>query len=246
MTRRFLASPLRLALAALAAAALCGSTATASILIPTSLGNGADSMLARDESGNGGPFSGDNTLGGGTNMQVRSGDATGRNRLGIVRFAPPSLAVVNPAGARIDFHETGNNGRAITVYGLNDGDVGEGWDEATITYNTAPGISFNNSAAPLLTTDFDPARLTNLGTLMTTASTDEVVSFSGAAMEAFIAADTNSLLTFYLYQPGSNGNVVFTTKEGGRAPALVLVPAPTAGLLLGLAGVALAAVRRRR
>jgi hypothetical protein len=244
MRRLYSAGLVAPALTALLATNLLSTAQGAAI--PTSLGSGADSMLARDDStGAGGPYSGDNMLGGGTSMQIRSGDATNRNRLGIVRFDISSVASVTTAGANIQFTETGNNGRAITVYGLNDGDAGENWDEASITYNTAPGISFNNSMAPALSTDFDPARTTNLGTFNTTSSTNEVVTFSGAALEAFIAADTNDLLTFYLYQNNLNGAIGITTKEGGAAPVLTLVPEPATALLGGLAGLVLVGARRR-
>jgi hypothetical protein len=216
------------------------------VVIPTSLGSGADSMLARDDGTNGGPFTGDEILGAGTGIQVRANDGTGRNRLGIFRFDTSSLSSVISTDAQLMFHETGNNGRDVTVYGLNDGDAGENWDEAAITYNTAPGISFNNSGAPMLATDFDGARLTTLGTFATTGATDETLSFGGAALETFIDADNDGLLTFYLYQDGGNGNLVFTTKEGGTAPTLNLIPEPASVLLLALASTALAAIRRRR
>jgi hypothetical protein len=244
MTRRIIAGCVMPALCAVAVATLLVQSIEAAT-IPTSEGSGADSMLARDDSGNGGPFTGDEMLGGGSSMQIRAGDGTNRNRLGILRFDVSGLSSVNSTDANITFRETGNNGRPIIVYGLNDGDAGESWAEATITYNTAPAISFNNSAAPALSTDFDGGRVTNLGTFTTTGSTDEIITFATAALEAFIDDDTNGLLTFYFYQDNQNGNIVVTTKEGGRAPTLNLIPEPASALLLSVLGLSLAAFRRR-
>jgi hypothetical protein len=151
----------------------------AAVIRPNTFGSGADAPLANDSLIAGTTASGAS----GQNMEIRAGDtATSRNRLGIVRF---DLAEISGdfTGAAISLYETGNNSRAVTVFGLIDGDTGEGWDEATISYNTAPAISLNEGPPP--STTFDTLRTFNLGTFNTTGSTGEILSFGGATLESF-------------------------------------------------------------
>ena len=78
----------------------------------------------------------------------------------------------------------------ILVYALNDGDVGEEWDEYSITYNNAPGNVLDAN-------EFDMERYTYLGSFAYPAADDPgtVYSFSNAALQQAVNADTDGQLT---------------------------------------------------
>jgi len=219
-------------------------------MLQNNFGLGADAGLGSDSG-----FSDTGAFGtSGTTMEVRANDtATSRNRLGILRFDLTDITG-DVSGASVTLYETGNNSRTVSVYGLVDGDAGESWDEATISYSTAPAISAITGTSGAPATAFDAARTVLLGTFNTTASTTENLTFSGAALDAFLAADTNDLVTLYFYRDGG-GAVTLRTKEFnytgtiGAPPTLTLpnaeVPEPAALSLLGMGALALSARRRR-
>jgi hypothetical protein len=231
-----------------AAMLLPAASGSAAVLRMINFGSGADSALGNDAA-----FSGDATNGGASGgMELRANDtATNRNRLAILRFDLAGIAG-DKTGAQLQVTETGNNSRTVTVYGLVDGDPGESWAEASITYNTAPAISLVPGPPP--STAFDSLRTVNLGTFGTTGSTSERLTFASAALDSFIAADTNGVVTFYLYLNGG-GAVTVRPKESTAAdanpnPAALnfpnAVPEPASLALAVLGTAALATVRRRR
>lgn len=134
------------------------------------------------------------------------------------------------------FTKTGSNTTSVNIYGLLDGHAGEGWEESVLTYGNAPGIDTATSSASgiVLRTDqtvflgnvgFGPGQLN--------------VTLTGSALDSFVAADTNHLLTLIVL-PTADRGAFFRTKEFGTAPSLTLpnasaVPEPTlAGGLLFL------------
>jgi len=135
----------------------------------------------------------------------------------------------------------------IQVFGLNDGNAGENWDESTTTWNTAPANNTANNGVI-------GAQTTFLGgfTIPGTANVGDVFNFTSAAFEQFLKDDADGLVTFIIRRNGGSGsnNLSFASKEntGLTGPLLNVelpaVPEPaTAGLsLLGLAVLA----RRRR
>jgi hypothetical protein len=203
------------------------SRVEASVVVPNTFGQGADAALGNDSG-----FSSTSTTGGTSgSMEIRAGDTgTSRNRLGIVRW-DLSGVVGDRSGAIMRIFETGNNSRTVSVFGLNDGDAGETWSEASINYATAPAISLN--AGPPPATSFDSTRTTLLGTFGTTGSTAETLSFSSAALDSFLAADTNNLVTLYFYRDGG-GTVLLRTKE---SDPLVVDDVPTLELPNAVAAI---------
>ena len=233
------------------AAAFAGTrSAPAAVMLQNNVGLGADAPLGSDAG-----FSETGAFGSsGTSMEIRANDtATSRNRLGILRFDLSEVSG-DMSGASVTLYETGNNSRTVTVYGLLDGDAGESWDESTISYSTAPAISAITGTSGAPATAFDAARTVLLGTFGTTGSTTENLTFSSAELDAFLAADTNDLVTLYFYRDGG-GAVTLRTKEFnytgtiGAPPTLTMpnaeVPEPAALSLLGLAAMGLSARRRR-
>lgn len=209
-------SRLLLGLVAFAITTNLSTRSAVGLVVPNTFGQGADAGIGNDSA-----FAG-TALGGAANAaEIRSNDtATNRNRLGLFRF-DISQASGNLSGAIVKFYETGNNSRTVTVYGLNDGDTGEAWEEATITYDNAPGISLISGTTPA--TAFDPSRTTLLGTFNTTASAAENLQFSSPELDTFIAADTNGLVSLYLYRDGGGG-VVVRTKEFNYTGTVGAVP----------------------
>ena len=142
------------------------------------------------------------------------------------------------------------NDWSFAVYGLNDGDAGEGWGESTITWNNAPQNDTTNGNGVL-------ANTTALGTFSIVGRTG-TVDFSNTAVRDFVAASSlNDQVTFIVVrdtlQPSGTVNYVHAaassehTSVGG--PSLNLTPAipepSSLGLmLLGLVGLRL--VRRGR
>ncbi|MEQ8848682.1 DNRLRE domain-containing protein [Botrimarina sp.] len=147
----------------------------------------------------------------------------------------------------------------LKLYGLNESDPDETlWDEETVTYNNAPGLipdgvdptaELGGGASFDEIQDLDVANLTLLVASQPYGPQEinEPYSFSSAALDAFLNADTNGEVTFLILRANesTSGNQArFWPKESGPGATLTFVPEPgTAGLVL-LAG--LAAVRRSR
>ena len=82
----------------------------------------------------------------------------------------------------------------FAVYGLNDGDAGEGWSETGITWANAP----QNAAGGAL-----GANVTLLGSFTVLDILPASVTVSGADLVSFFGADTDDLVTFIIvYEAG--------------------------------------------
>ena len=140
---------------------------------------------------------------------------------------------------------------AILVFALNDGDVGEGWGEYTITYNNAPG---NVLADPYLVDA--PARYTYLGALDYNANgpVGEVLTLSSAALLNAVNNDTDNSLTLAFTKRGFDPEetALFASRENPfyQGGTLVLtgvtVPEPSTVCLLCTGVVGLLAYARRK
>ena len=138
---------------------------------------------------------------------------------------------------------TGDEDLFLNVYALNDGDVGEGWDEMTITWNNCPANPLDDPLADppvVATNDYDPARTTLVGSAAYNSddAAGTVVEISTAALLAAVNADTDGQLSLLLTQsPEAGYSVGWATKEHATyaGPTLILtpVPEPTTLCLLG-------------
>ena len=141
----------------------CSRSALSQVDIDTRVGSGADSEIANDDPTFGAAFA-DDTQGtlqpDSMNIRFLNDFAARRNRAALMRFDIAGVSG-DVSGAGITVHSV-QQSRRLEVYGLldtNDDGI-EDWDESTITYNTAPGIT--NLGSDVLTGVVDPARYTFL------------------------------------------------------------------------------------
>lgn len=246
-------------LAALAGGAWMGSSADAAVVISTADGNGADALLQNDSQDAGtGPAVVRSDI---DTFTIRNLD-NARVKIGIVRF-DLSGATGDLTGATLSLDIVFNNGnrnRTINVYGLIDDAINDAWDEATISYSTAPGFIYTDpdpgttDLEPTNDYTIDPAEMTLLGTFetgTTTPPTTVTTLTSALNLDAFLANDTNGLVTFAFIFGGSDSNVTYeiATKEHATAlaPRLILpnaIPEPASLALASLGGLALLSRRR--
>ena len=187
----------------------------------------ADGMFGADAYVQGGG-SADNNYGTGTTIVLkdRPGSTTPNEytRKGYVRFDLSRLGAMTPLAATLELKIANNDSGGgnptpynftVNVYGLDDGDAGEGWGESTITWNNAPA---NDTGS---TTNIF-ANAAHLGTFPVTSSDGDntVVTFSNAALTAFISADTDELLTLILVRESASGsaNLTFHSHNSGNTP----------------------------
>jgi len=141
----------------------------------------------------------------------------------------------------------GSSSNTLDLYGINESDPDEAtWDEMTVTYNNAPGL-IPDGADPTAETglgntyddirDLDTANLTLLvddqgyGPQVL----NDPYTFSSAALDAFINADTNGEVSFLIVrsnESGSGNQARFWNSESGPGATLSAVPEPSTMLLL--------------
>ncbi len=194
-------------------------------LLSTAAGNGADTYLTNDT------FSTASLPGvaHGTENGLESRTNTGvRMRLTMLRFDVSNLAG-DLSNTILRLFVTGApRTRDLTVYGLADGADGEAWDEATTSYNTAPGLV----AADLdQIGQFvrDPKVLRRIGVFRVTQDLTGLTLSNPAQLDlkSFIEADTDGLITLVIHATDDNHTFNFAAKESAaadpaRAPALVV------------------------
>jgi len=220
-------------------------------VIDTSDGVGADTYVQILSGGDGGNFGSD------TVMRTKATDASGElYRKAYMRFDLSALGLLpgerEIIDATLDLVVDGadSTGLTFSVFGLQDGDAGEGWGEGTITYASAPA---NTSLAANDNNLLSNATLLGSFSGSTSGST---VSLAGPELAAFIDEDTDSRATLIITRdfidPVFAGPIHdFRTKEftGSFAPTLTItsaeVPEPSAAALLPLGMVVLWRRRRR-
>ncbi len=200
-----------------------------------------------------------NNFGAETALLIKWNGLNASNRKLYVRFDLTGVnkALLNGATFQMtslwgsESSQAGQTGNLFAqVSALNDLDLGESWDESTITYNNAPA---NDPGV----NDFDPLRTTDLGTIgpyfrSSTTVPGMVFSFSSQALLDAVQDDTNNILTLLMVQTPPNGfSSQWAARDHGtfEGPTLILtmVPEPQAIALVGtgLAGL-LACARRKR
>ena len=140
----------------------------------------------------------------------------------------------------------------INFRGVNEGEANENWSEATITASAAPGIVWDGL---FLTTmeDTGSTMTTLLGSKALAQLGEAAVwTFSSPALVDFLNADTDGMVNIVMnHAAGADKRQIASNNHASyAAPTLLLevdpavvVPEPAG---LGLIGLALLAVRRKR
>jgi hypothetical protein len=244
----------RLLLAGVVIAGMSAASATAAIIVTTADGTGADTMLQNDSQDAG---TGPDVVRGAIDFMKSRYVAASRVKIPYFRF---DLSGVRGdlSGATLSLQTIFNNGnrvRALDVYGLIDDDVDDAWSEATTSYSNAPGFIYTDpdpvtaGNQPSNNFTINPAEMTFLGTITTPGGLGVMTSTTAALnLDAFLAADTNKLVTLAFTRTVSDSNVDynFATKENVTAgvifPSLNLpnalpIPEPAAVTLVLTAAV---------
>jgi hypothetical protein len=136
--------------------------------------------------------------------------------------------------------------RTLSLWAINDGAADDvAWDETTVNYSNAPGmIPDGVTVANEITAgntdidihDLDPAQVTALVLDQPYGPQVEAgaYSFSGAALDAALNADTNGIVTFLITRDtNTSGNQArFMTKEAATFSSGAAVPSGGAGARL--------------
>ena len=194
----------------------------AAVTVRTVTGNGADTLIV-------GSTSADTNHGNNPTLLLKNvSPVNAYTRKEYLRFDPAGLGEISAASLDL-LVDTNNNGKAgfpssfkVAPCGLNDSTAVENWREGSITWNNAPG-NINSGGF------FASATAAFLGTLAITTSDvgGDTVSFSSSALLAFLAADTDYLVTIMLARTDTRvgENLAFLSKEafdGTKAPSLTL------------------------
>jgi len=184
----------------------------ASIIISTADGRGADAGLSESEGS--GPGGGSGT---GNRMYTRFNDKD-RHETSWLRFdlaTIPDLDEVLGASLNVTKWRSGEPNQMIEVFALNDDAPGQLWDEATVTYATAPGVDpdWRRDTRDLVS----PGELTYIGRVRNPTSEGSVWRFDLPGLLDFLNADTDGVVTLLLEsdQDAGDGNAfkTFATKE---------------------------------
>jgi hypothetical protein len=177
------------------------STVTmAEMIITTATGRGADGGITNDGSTGGGPA----VVGGAaTTAAIRHYD-TVRAKAMIVRFDVRAVGGdISGATLSVTTTSTANRARTMNIYLLNDDSL-DNWDEATLSYNTAPGIIHEGETGYALNyINMDMTKWTLIGTMPFAAAPS---LNTGSIDPTFIANDKNGLLTLLLFTSTSDSS----------------------------------------
>ncbi len=175
------------------------STSMAEYAVTTADGSGADGGVSNDSNKTA------TWVGGAVaDTEIRRYD-TVRTKAAIVRFDLGSGIGGDSSGATLSITEiSGNRGRTMNVYGLKDG-PNDFWDEATISYATAPGLLNPDNSAYIT---IDPNEWALVGTMDFVDNRGDglPVVITGLVDPTFLASDTNGAVSFLLYTSGSDNS----------------------------------------
>lgn len=203
-------------------------------------------------------------------MNARTDQDTPDNDLCLLRFDLTGWSVPS-SGSELNlywYRDDTSTGKTLSLYGLKETDPNEtNWSESTVTYAIAPGLipdgqdTVTEFGLGHTTDDIQDLDIANLSLLVADQAygpqvEGQLYTFNGAALDAFLNADTNGEVTFLILRnlDPSGNQARFTTREattfysGAAVPpggaGAYLIPEPATVILLGLGS--LIAVRRRK
>jgi pectate lyase len=209
---------------------------TVSHTVRTSFGSGADAFVT--ENGGAGATSGGNGTGG----TLDTAFVNGLNQALVMRFDLSEIVPGSLTSARLDLTAASaiNGTRDFMVYALEQDNAAWNWNEATVQFAGAPGLSFDSNSGTLgINNSFtstshpeNPGVLT-LGqvTLTTNVAAGETVSLTNPNLAAFLNlaayyqdAASADVVTLILQQINNAPVASFLSKEGDAqlAPRLVV------------------------
>ncbi len=168
----------------------------------------------------------DQNAGGGSGMAIRDIDV--RRRVSFVSYDVSQLKASGQLVGDVSFSNYGHDSGTILVYGVIE--ELDNIDEATITWNTAPGVQ-NNPTPPLGSpVALDYADLTDqLMSFVAPARGIRTSTETSQALADFINNDTDGVITFLFAPPAGQNNGILRTKEMGADGGTLLQ-----GSLVGL------------
>ncbi|MEO0055804.1 MAG: hypothetical protein RLZZ50_1751, partial [Verrucomicrobiota bacterium] len=130
----------------------------------------------------------------------------GSDRIGYLRFSTAApYAVVDGASLFITINNYAGDGTTpftFEIFGLPDGHPDESLNETSLTFNTA------TNATTSMPGSLNPAGLVSLGTFTPSVTSGGTrVEFTSQALRDFIAASTNSELTFIIWRQTANAGL---------------------------------------
>jgi rhamnogalacturonan endolyase len=199
---------------------LLSTAAIARVEITTAYGNGADTCISNDGNKS-------HTYVGGSSSSAETRHYDGvRAKAAVYRFDISEVkGDLSGAYITLDLFSA-TRSRTMNLYALADCE-GDAWNEASANYGNFPGMAEPYDDGYL---HYDEAMYSVAGTIATVAGTDWNVLTTVTSTEldsAVFAADTNGLVTFLIYQEGSDSaaDSYFITKEatneGAVLPTLV-------------------------
>ncbi|MGD8786508.1 MAG: DNRLRE domain-containing protein [Phycisphaerales bacterium] len=207
---------------------LCWVCTLNATIVTTVDGNGADTFVTNDETNDNNSIMGTEQT-----LEIRNHEGT-QQRIGYLRFDISSVEVDDDhyfggdlTGATLTLNVTGTQEKFVSVYGLVDG-ANDLWDEATLSYNTAPGVITNppiGRPVPSGSYRLDNALLQKLGQIRLGTNGLYSSDTNTLNMDSFLAQDTNKLITIIIVNEQSDpeANWLITTKESSTpelAPSL--------------------------
>ncbi|MEN6309258.1 MAG: LamG-like jellyroll fold domain-containing protein [Anaerohalosphaeraceae bacterium] len=189
----------------------------AQLIVTTATGSGADGGISND--GNQGP----NVVLNSGNTPIRRYEGT-RAKAMIVRYDVRNVGG-DLSGATLSFTttSTANRGRTLNLWALTDDSL-DNWNEATICYNTAPGVLHEGDTGYQLNyITMDTTKWTLMGTMPIAAAAS---LNTGAIDPNFVKNDKNGLLTLLLYTSTSDSSQSWyvANKEGSIPPPTLTFP----------------------
>jgi len=197
---------------------LCLACTLYATIVTTADGNGADTFVTNDEASDK-----DSIMGTEETLEIRNYEGV-RQRIGYLRFDISSVEIDGDhyfggdlTRATLTLNVTGTQENWVSVYGVADG-ANDLWDEATLSYRTAPGVVYESPAirsVPSGRYALDDAILQKLGQIQLGTGGLYSSDPNTLNMDYFMAQDTNKLITFIIINEQSDPEADWwiTTKE---------------------------------